>query len=76
MTPTADPDIVIESESPGYVRYQHSDGRRWEVRGTCTYIGNCIEGAVDPLLGPRETRLDVPVGVGFRGCCDLQVTAL
>lgn len=48
-TPTADPDIVIESKRKGYVRYRRlSDGRRWEVFGECDYRGDCIVGAYEP----------------------------
>ena len=71
MTPTADPGVVIEEQRAGYVRYRADDGRRWEVRGTCDYRGDCLVGAVDPLLGPRGSRLDVPVTPDFSGCCDL-----
>ena len=67
---TSDPDVLIEEERKGYVRYRSiSTGRRWEVIGICDYRGHCIEGAVNPLLGPRETRLDVPVTPEFSGCC-------
>lgn len=76
MIPTADPYVFIEEERAGYVRYSCTDGRRWEVRGTCDYRGDCLVGANDPILGPRETRLDNPVGPGFSGCCDLKVTVL
>lgn len=43
--PTADETVRIEEQSPGYVRYQSVDGRRWEVRGTCDHRGNCLIGA-------------------------------
>jgi hypothetical protein len=76
MIATLDPHVFIEDERPGYVRYRADDGRRWEVVGTCDYRGDCLVGAVDPVLGPRETRLDVPVGPGFSGCCPLVVTVL
>jgi hypothetical protein len=76
VTPTADPHTWIEEERPNYVRYRSDDGRRWEIRGTCDYRGDCLIGAVDPLLGPRETRLDVPVTPEFRGCCPLVGTWL
>ena len=69
--PTADPTVVIESRREGYVRYRRSDGARWEVRGSCDMRGDCLVGAVDPLLGPPEDRLDVPVLPGFTGCCPL-----
>jgi hypothetical protein len=76
LTPTADPFVGIEHEEYGYVRYRGTDGRRWEVTGMCDYRGWCLIGAVNPLLGPREGRLDVPVGPGFSGCCDLIVRVL
>lgn len=71
LTPTADPYVFIEAEREGYVRYQALDGRRWEIEGVCDYRGDCLVGAVDPLLGRRETRLDVPVTPEFKGCCPL-----
>ena len=73
---TLDPDVFIEDERTGYVRYRRTDGRRWEVWGECDYRGDCLVGAVDPLLGPRETRLDVPVTPEFAGCCPLQFVEL
>lgn len=76
MQPTVDPFVWIEEERAGYIRYWADDGRRWEVHGTCDYRGDCLVGAVDPLLGPRGSRLDVPVGPGFSGCCPLEVTTL
>ena len=77
MRPTADPAVLIEEERPGYIRYRRDDGVRWEVRGTCDYRGDCLLGAVDPLLGPRGSRLDVPVGPNYRGeCCPLKVVVL
>jgi|SRR5262252_7884071 len=45
LTPTADPTVRIEEQSPGYVRYQANDGRRWEVRGVCDRRGDCLIGA-------------------------------
>jgi len=72
QTETADPDVVIEDERAGYVRYRSlSTGRRWEVTGVCDYRGDCLVGAIDPLLGPRGSRLDVPVTPDFKGCCPL-----
>ncbi len=76
MTPTAEPCVFIEEERPGYIRYRATDGHRWEVFGICDYRGDCLVGAVDPLLGPRESRLDVPVAAGFSGCCPLRVVEL
>lgn len=71
LTPTVEPGVFIEDQRPGYVRYRAVDGRRWEIEGTCDMRGNCLTGAVDPLLGPPEGRLDVPVTPGFTGCCPL-----
>ena len=76
MIPTADPYVFLEEEREDYWRYRSIDGQRWEVSGVCTYRGDCLVGAVNPLLGPRGTRLDVPVGPGFSGCCELKVTVL
>jgi hypothetical protein len=46
-TPTVDPDVVIEAQSLGYVRYKNTKTRRrWEVRGTCVRLGYCMVGAV------------------------------
>jgi hypothetical protein len=72
VIPTVDPNVFIEEERAGYVRYRATDGRRWEILGLCDYRGVCLIGAVDPLLGPRETRLDVPVTPEFSGCCPLE----
>jgi hypothetical protein len=72
MIPTADPTVWIEEERVGYVRYRADDGRRWEIEGICDYRGDCLIGAVDPLMGPREDRLDVPVTPDFSGCCPLR----
>lgn len=44
LTPTADPSTFIEEQRPGYVRYRNTDGRRWEVHGTCDYRGDCLIG--------------------------------
>ena len=47
MEKTHDPYIFIEESSPGYVRYRRiTDGRRWEVHGTCDRRGDCLIGAV------------------------------
>lgn len=57
MIPTADPDILIEEQRVGYVRYRRSDGARWEVFGVCDYRGDCAIGAViDTPDGPVEIR--------------------
>lgn len=68
---TADPHVVIEAQHVGYVRYRRDDGRRWEVNGTCDGRGDCLVGAVDPLMGRPDERLDVPVTPEFTGCCPL-----
>lgn len=70
FVPTIDPYIFIEEEYIGYVRYRNiTTGRRWEVYGQCDYRGDCLIGAVNPILGKRETRLDVPVSPEFNICC-------
>lgn len=69
LLPTADPYVFIEEEYEGYIRYQSTNGRRWEVLGVCDYRGDCLIGAVNPSLGPREERLDVPVTPEFNSCC-------
>lgn len=47
MEPTSDPHVFIEERREGYVRYQRrTDGRRWEVWGTCDHRGDCLIGAV------------------------------
>lgn len=73
LEPTCDPYVFIEEKSEGYIRYRCTDGRRWEVRGICTGIGKCWEGAI----GPKPT-LDCPVGPGWDEdyCCPLKVTVL
>jgi hypothetical protein len=63
---TCDPHVFIEEQHVGYIRYRRSDGRRWEVLGTCAWTdttrhGPCGEGAVNAPYGPPEGRLDVPV---------------
>ena len=71
MTPTCDPDVVIEQQSPGVITYRNTvTGRRWEVHGTCTWTdpnswGPCGEGANDPVPGPPEGRLYIPVTPEF-----------
>ncbi len=97
MIHTSDPDTMIEEQREGYVRYVHTDGRRWEVHGFCDKRGDCLVGAViqtpDGLVQIRDrahiaelkillgqeridSELDVPIGVGFSGCCPLQVVEL
>jgi hypothetical protein len=46
LQPTADPTVFIEEQREGYVRYRNTDGRRWEVHGTCDRRGDCLIGAV------------------------------
>lgn len=73
MIPTVDPYVFIEEQRPGYWRYRRtSDGARWEIFGHCDMRGNCLVGAVNPLLGPPESRLDVPVTPELSGCCPLE----
>ncbi len=68
--PTIDPCVFIEEEYKGYIRYRNIiTGRRWEVYGECDYRGECLVGAINPILGKRETRLDVPVSPEFSTCC-------
>lgn len=57
LEPTVDPRILIEERRPGYVRYRHEDGRRWEVHGACDRRGDCLIGAViDTPDGPVQIR--------------------
>jgi hypothetical protein len=58
MIPTADPLIEIEKQSPGFVRYRHVDGRRWEVHGVCDRRGDCLIGAVLETPGGPVTVRD------------------
>lgn len=45
--PTADPDVVIEEQRPGYCRYRNTvTGARWIMYGTCKRSGVCMIGAV------------------------------
>lgn len=85
--PTVDPSIRITHRGEGLIRYQHVDGRRWEVRGVCDHRGDCLVGAViDGEFVETQERAhelalaydgpDVPVGPGFSGCCPLEVTEL
>lgn len=72
LIPTAEPGVFIEAQRPGYIRYVRASPRqRWEILGTCDMRGDCLVGANDPLLGPPESRLDVPVTPEFAGCCPL-----
>lgn len=85
MIRTLDPDVLIEAQHPGYVRYRHADGRRWEVHGVCDGNRACMVGAVvdGVLIATVEQaralstpELDCPVGPGFHGCCDLEIVEL
>lgn len=58
MQRTADPVVYIEEARPGYTRYvRTTDGRRWEVHGTCDRRGDCLVGAV--LQGPLGELVQV-----------------
>lgn len=63
MTPTCDPFVFIEAQDVSYVRYQRTDGRRWEVHGQCDNCGRCWEGAAEP-----KPDLDCPVTPEFDLC--------
>jgi hypothetical protein len=55
--PTYDPAVFIEEQRPGYVRYRNTDGRRWEVHGTCDRRGDCLIGAtISTPDGPVKVR--------------------
>jgi hypothetical protein len=57
MTPTCDPNVVIESSTETSVIYLvPATGERWRIDGTCNQCGLCWDGAV----GDRPT-LDCPV---------------
>ena len=52
---TADDYIFIEEQREGYVRYRRiSDGRRWEVHGTCDRRGDCLIGATVDEIQIRD----------------------
>lgn len=69
---TCDPYVFIEEQRDGYVRYfRTTDGKRWEVWGVCTDVGECYKGANGP-----KPELDCPVAPGFKGCCDLKIVEL
>jgi hypothetical protein len=80
------PHVWIEEARPGYTRYRRTtDGRRWEVHGTCDRRGDCLVGAViggvqvrdhahlaqlaRAAPGRVDSELDVPVTPEFRACC-------
>ena len=82
MIPTADPDVWIEEQHEGYVRYRALDGRRWEIEGVCDHRGDCLVGAIvdgevvtaerAPALARSYAGPDVPVTPEFTGCCPLR----
>jgi hypothetical protein len=87
LTPTVDPNIWIEEQRSGYVRYRRSDGRRWAVLGTCDKRAECVVGlvvdghVVETLeeakrLADVWTGPDVPVTPEFRTCCGDPVTGV
>lgn len=91
MEQTGDPDVLIEEQREGYVRYQRiSNGERWEVHGECIGLGHCIKGAivdgeeVKTLKRARELwaegkarfPLDSPVTPSFEGCCPFRFVEL
>lgn len=59
LLPTSDPSVFIEEQREGYVRYQSTDGRRWEVHGTCDRRGDCLIGAVIDGYGQIESHDDI-----------------
>jgi hypothetical protein len=78
---TSDPTVFIEEKRHGYVRYQNTNGDRWEIEGICDHRGDCIIGAeIDgEIVSPERARElaeayagpDVPVLPEFTGCCPL-----
>lgn len=68
MIPTADPYIFIEEQREGYVRYQRSDGARWEV-GVCDHRGDCMVGAVidGHTVTPDEAPLLAMTTITYSG---------
>lgn len=88
---TQDPDIGIEEQRQGYVRYRRrSTGERWEVHGDCVGVAHCIVGAVVDgeevktlerakelwAEGKERFPLDSPVTPEFRGCCEFRFVEL
>lgn len=59
LIPTADPDVQIEEQRPGYVRYRRTDGARWEVHGVCDRRGDCLIGAVIEGYGEIKNKRDI-----------------
>lgn len=63
LTPTCDPYVFIESQTPTSVVYVNpGQGLRWRVDGVCNKCGKCWEGAVGPA-----PVLDSPVTPEFNG---------
>ena len=86
MNATCDPQVLIEEQSSGHIRYRRStDDLRWEVHGICDDNRACMVGAVvDGVLIETVEQaqelptpdLDCPVTPGFHGCCPLEVVVL
>jgi hypothetical protein len=56
VIPTVDPDIFIEHEESDLVIYQATDGRRWEIRGTWDYRGDCNTIALSPVSSDTSDK--------------------
>lgn len=67
MIPTNDPDVLIEAQEHGYVRYRRTDGRRWEVFGACDRRGDCLIGAAIDGFGEIRTHRDIAVACRILG---------
>jgi hypothetical protein len=85
LTATADPAVFIEEQRDGYVRYRNTEGRRWEVHGTCDRRLYCMVGAIvngRQIMSVKEARalppltLDSPVTPEFTGCCPFRFVEL
>jgi len=69
---TEDVYVYIEEKRDGYVRYVNTNGKRWEVIGTCIGIGTCYEGAVSP-----QPTLDCPITDSFPNtCCPFTINVI
>lgn len=70
---TEDPFVFIEERrAPDYIRYVNTTGKRWEVIGVCTNIGNCWAGAVG-----SKPELDCPFSPEHKGgCCPMTINIL
>lgn len=73
LEPTEDVYIYIEERRPpDYIRYVSAQGKRWEVIGVCTNVGNCWEGAVG-----GKPELDCPFSPEYKGgCCPMTINVL